>query len=82
MITTSYKNENFTIEGEQVQKALKRPLDKDRIIESLSKVGDTPFKFTDIVFLEFEDGFLPVSAINEARRELVNKLSDYILSSR
>lgn len=79
-LTTFYKNENFTIEGENVQKALKRPLGKDRIIESLTKAGDTSFKFTDIEISEFEDGFLPVSAINEARRELVNKLENYILN--
>lgn len=79
-LTTFYKNESFEIKGENVQKALKRPLDKDRIIENLSKAGDTPFKFTDIEVSEFEEGFLPVSAINEARRELVNKLEMYILN--
>lgn len=80
-LTTIYKDKNVTIEGDVVQKALKRPLDKERIIESLSKAGDTPFKFTNIEFLEFEEGFLPVSSINEARRELVNKIVHYILNS-
>lgn len=80
-LTTIYKDKNVTIEGDVVQKALKRPLDKERIIESLSKAGDTPFKFTNIEFLEFEEGFLPVASINEARRELVNKIVHYILNS-
>lgn len=80
LLTTIYKGKEFTVEAAIVQKALKRPLDKDRIIESLSKAGDTPFKFTDIVFSEFEEGFLPVSAINEARRVLINKLESCILN--
>lgn len=80
-LTTIYKDKNVTIEGDVVQKALKRPLDKERIIESLSKAGDTPFKFTNIEFLQFEEGFLPVASINEARRELVNKIVHYILNS-
>lgn len=80
MLTATYNNESFTVEGGTVQKALKKPLEKERIIENLSKVGDTPFKFINIVFLEFEDGFLPVSSINEARRELLNKVSSYILN--
>lgn len=79
-LTTFYKNESFTIEGEKVQKALKKPLDKDRIIEGLGKAGDTPFKFNNIEIPEFEDGFLPVSAINEVRRKLVSKIENYILN--
>jgi len=79
-LTTFYKNKNLTVEGEKVQKALKKPLDKDRIIEGLGKAGDTPFKFKNIEISEFEDGFLPVSAINEVRRELVAKIENYALS--
>jgi putative protease len=79
VLTTIYEDKHFTVEGPHVQKALKRPLDKERIIESLSKAGDTPFKFTDIIFSEFEEGFLPVSAINEVRSELINKVESYLI---
>jgi Collagenase and related proteases len=79
-LTTFYREQNFTIEGEKVQKALKKPLDKERIIEGLGKAGDTPFKFKNIEIDEFEEGFLPVSAINEVRRELVAKIENYALS--
>lgn len=80
MLTTLYKNTIFQIEGETVQKALKRPLDKDRIVENLSKTGDIPFKFNNIEFLEFEEGFISISAINEIRRELMDRVAIYTLS--
>lgn len=80
-LSTFYRNQDFIIEGEKVQKALKKPLDKERIIEGLSKAGNTPFKFKHIEISEFEEGFLPVSAINEVRRELVAKIENYTLNN-
>ncbi len=80
VLTCFYEGKNLEVQGEIVQKALKKPLDKERIIDSLSKAGDTPFKFTDINFEEFEDGFLPISALNEVRRNLVEKLNNYVLT--
>mgnify|MGYP001049157279 FL=1 len=82
VLTCFYEGKNLEVQGEIVQKALKKPLDKERIIDSLSKAGDTPFKFTDINFEEFEDGFLPISALNEVRRNLVEKLNNYVLTDR
>ncbi|WML35813.1 DUF3656 domain-containing protein [Clostridium sp. OS1-26] len=80
-LSTSYKDNTFEVKGEIVQKAIKRPLDRERIIESLSKTGDIPFKFTEIDFVGFEEGFLPVSSINEIRRELLTKIEEHILTS-
>lgn len=80
VLSCSYEGKNLKVEGEIVQKALKKPLDKERIIDSLSKAGDTLFKFTDIHFEEFEDGFLPISALNEVRRNLLEELSNYIVA--
>ncbi|MDW8801303.1 U32 family peptidase [Clostridium sp. A1-XYC3] len=78
-LSCCYEGESLKVTGEVVQKALKKPLDKKRVIDSLSKAGDTPFKFTDISFQEFDNGFLPISALNEVRRSLVEKLSKHIL---
>ncbi|MCT8977283.1 DUF3656 domain-containing protein [Clostridium sp. CX1] len=78
-LSCCYEGESLKVTGEVVQKALKKPLDKERVIDSLSKAGDTPFKFTDISFEEFDNGFLPISALNEVRRSLVEKLSKHIL---
>ena len=78
VLRTKYDDQYFTVVGEKVQTALKKPLDKERISESLGKAGDTVFKFSNIIFLEYEEGFLPVSAVNSSRRELVNALENYI----
>ncbi|MBC2580260.1 DUF3656 domain-containing protein [Clostridium sp. DJ247] len=77
-----YKNRSFQVKGEIVQTALKKPLDKERIKESLGKTGDVPFKFSDIEFQAFQQGFLPVSAINEVRRKLIEEIESYVITLR
>jgi len=53
---------------------------KENFIKSLSKVQDTPYFVKNIEFKTDNLGFLPVSKINEIRRELLNLLSEKILS--
>ncbi|WP_097026000.1 DUF3656 domain-containing U32 family peptidase [Clostridium peptidivorans] len=74
-------NKEIIIKGEEVQKAIKRPLAEEKIIENLSKTGDTPFQFKNIKFNIFEEGFLPVSSINEVRRKLTDTLEENIINS-
>lgn len=74
-------NKEIIIKGEEVQKAIKRPLAEEKVIENLSKTGDTPFEFKNIKFNIFEEGFLPVSSINEVRRKLTDALDEDILNS-
>ncbi|GAA0123933.1 U32 family peptidase [Clostridium faecium] len=80
-ITTNYKGTNFVVEGDLVQKAIKRPLDKENIVKNLQKLGDTPFQFNNIEFITFEEGFVPVSAINLIRRNLTDKILNFIKES-
>ncbi|MCY6958658.1 U32 family peptidase [Clostridium brassicae] len=77
-LETEYEGKPFEYEADIVQKALKKPLDKEKIINNLRKTGDTAFNFKEIEFEVFEDGFMPVSAINSARRELINKIESFI----
>ncbi len=79
LLETKYKNHVFTFAGEIVESAVKRPVTKDRISENLLKTGDTPFKFSNMEFIDYEEGFLPISEINIARRELINKIEKYVL---
>ncbi len=53
---------------------------KDNFIKSLSKTSDTPFFTKNVKFKTDNIPFLPVSRINELRRELVEKLKELILS--
>ncbi|MBZ9635334.1 DUF3656 domain-containing U32 family peptidase [Clostridium sp. FP1] len=77
-ISTIYMGKNFNAFGEIVQAALNKPLDSERIIKNLSKTGDTPFKINEVNFENFEDGFLPMAALNSVRRELTESIQNYI----
>lgn len=78
MIKTIYKNKEFIQIGDKVQTPLKKPLEKEKLQDNLKKSGDTPFKFENIKFDCFEDGFLSVAEVNNARRALVEQIEDYI----
>ncbi|MBU3190987.1 U32 family peptidase [Clostridium bowmanii] len=78
-ISASYMGENFYAVGELVQTALNKPLDRERIIKNLSKTGDTPFKINEVNFGSFEDGFLPMAALNSVRRELTESIQNHII---
>ena len=50
---------------------------KDRIIEQLEKLGNTPFNINSInIDLDRDNIFIPISKINELRRNLIDKLID------
>jgi len=75
----NYEGIDFEAFGDIVQRAEKRPLDKDSLTKNLSKLGDTPFEFKHIEFMDLQEGFLPVSSINSARRELIDKVLESIV---
>ena len=62
-----------------VEVAKKSGLDRERVIENISKTGDSIFRVKNID-LDLEDNaFLPISAINELRREATKFLENKIL---
>jgi len=63
------------------EKAINRPLANERIIEQLSKVGGTVFQINNIEVNIDEEISLPISEINDARRNAVLLLEQKILSS-
>ncbi|MGL5153204.1 MAG: DUF3656 domain-containing U32 family peptidase [Clostridium sp.] len=69
-----YKGEEYSVSGDMVEVASKKPLEKERIEEALRKTGDVPFKISNIEFESFEDGFLRISSLNTLRRELVEEI--------
>lgn len=74
-----FEENEFEVSGDIVQKALKRPLDKEGLLKSLNKLGDTPFELNKIEFLDFEEGFMAVSSINAIRRELTDKIINFLI---
>lgn len=80
-VTVHYEDYVITKEGSIIEKALKAPLSKEKIISNLCKSGDIPFKIEEVEFKDFEEGFLPVSLINEVRREVLETLRNEIVRS-
>lgn len=78
-ISASYMKKNFSVKGDLVQEAINKPLDRERIIQNLSKTGDTPFKINEVNFESFEEGFVPMAALNSVRRELTDGIQKYII---
>lgn len=79
LLKTKYKDREFIYKGEIVEKSVNRPVKKEELYERLKKTMDTPFVFSDINICEYEYGFLPVSEINSARRNLIDQIADYVL---
>ncbi len=80
-LEVTYNRKEYKFLGEVVQKAEKRPLDKERIEDALKKSGDVPFKFDEIVFESFEDGFLRVADLNNLRRDALESIAKSISKS-
>ncbi len=61
--------------GEQVvQKAMKRALGKQTLWEQLGRLGDTPFVLQSLEWDGDDNVFLPVSVLNQLRRDATEKL--------
>lgn len=73
------KEFQITIESKQVvEKAIKTPLTQQRIIEQLSKTGEYPFYIHKIDTILDQKISIPIKAINELRREALERLKNQI----
>ena len=70
-----HNNKEYIFTGEIVQKAEKRPLDKERIEDALKKSGEIPYKLDFIEFTDFEDGFLRIADLNNLRRDALESIA-------
>lgn len=65
---------NVVVEEDIIEKATGSGTSSERILEQLSKLGDTPFSLKESN-LDIEDGiFVPISKINELRRNAISEL--------
>lgn len=62
-----------------VEVAKKSGLERERVIENISKTGDSIFRVKNIDLDLDDNAFLPISAINELRREATKILENRIL---
>ena len=49
VLKASYKGIDYVVKGDLVEKAEKRPLDKERVIEALTKSGWYPYKLDEFI---------------------------------
>ena len=67
---------SYTVYGDIPQVAINKPTDKSIAEKQISKLGGTVYEFGDLRFYSSGNLMLPVSKINELRRELITKM-DY-----
>ena len=65
-----------------VEEALNSGTSKERIIEQLAKLGNTPFKVNNIDVVMDNNVFIPISKLNELRRSVIEELIDIRESSK
>ncbi len=76
ILTVSDGKNKVTIKGETVcEKAINKPLSKERCIIQLEKTGSTPYVVKHISCNLEEEVTMPLSAINKLRRECIEELS-------
>ena len=63
-----------SIKGDVVGSSTNRPVGKEDIIKQLSKLGNTPFKVNNINIEMNSNIFIPLSSLNNLRRELTEDL--------
>lgn len=80
-LIVNYNDKEYVFLGEVVDKAEKKPLSKERVIEALIKSSDSVFKLNEIDFIDFEDGFLRISDLNNLRREALESIQKSITKS-
>ena len=76
----NYGEIHVCLEGEEVQEALNQPMESGRIEKQMRKTGNTGFVF-DHLDIELEGNiFVPMQALNELRRQGIEKLETAILA--
>lgn len=78
-ITLIEENISVNILGDVVEEAINNPLTEERIIENLSKLGETPYMLSEIDVKIEGNIFMPISKLNELRRNGIEKLNEKLL---
>ncbi|MCI8309992.1 MAG: U32 family peptidase [Clostridia bacterium] len=75
-----YFNENILVSSNIIpDEAKNTPTTKEKIIEQISKTGNTPFEFEHIDVDVEKNLFIPVSILNELRRSALENLKQKII---
>ena len=81
VLKTKFNGKEYKVYGENVEVATNAPMTRERVEDSLKRSGEIPYKFDQIVFDTFDDGFMKIASINNLRRELFEKILKEEVSS-
>lgn len=62
--------------GDVVESALNKPITEEDVVSKLSKLGDSVYKYNNLVIDIDSNIFIPLKEINELRREMIFKLNE------
>lgn len=75
-----FKSKEIEVTSEKIiEKSQKVAITSEKIIDQLSKLGDTTYYLDNIKINLDEDAFLPVSVLNQLRREAIYKLDSELI---
>lgn len=74
MIEIAAEDHAVQVLGDTVQKAEKRPLTRENVLEKMKKTGNTPYEFAEFTVDMEEDVFLPIQSLNQLRRNALEQL--------
>ncbi|MCQ2911181.1 MAG: U32 family peptidase [Clostridia bacterium] len=60
-----------------ISKAEKKPVTRDDIEDKLTKIKDSPFAFSNIIYDMDENIFIPISEVNKLRQEAIERFTEY-----
>ncbi len=80
-VTLIDRGVSVTEKGDIVSESIKRPLLKEDVLKQIRKTGDSVFSLTDIDVVMDDDIFMPVSKLNELRRNAFSRLEEEIIES-
>lgn len=82
MMQVWYKNLTTTVTGDEVLKAQKQPVTREKILSQLQKTGGTEFTLEITEIDMDEDAFLPMGAIKALRRKALEEIREVIIDSQ
>ncbi len=78
-LTLHYNDSTCVVDGDVLQEAQNRPVTEEDIQKQMYKTKDSPFEFELLEITLEGSGFIPVSKLNELRRNGLDKLEKTIV---
>lgn len=81
VLNVTKDNLNIEIRSEKlVEAAINKPISKERVEEQIKKTGQTSFEFRNLEIILDADAIVPVSVLNDIRRNALEQLENKIIN--